>query len=138
MRTIVICVLTAAALLTVWPVMLAAPQQTTVYPGQMTEARVWIQNRAPKEAIPVTIEDASRDLPPLRVRVVNASAPGVDEPVRSRRVSQPWQYRTVVLPPIFPVETGTLNELGALGWETTGVTFVAADGARTLLLKRPY
>jgi len=68
MRTFVISVLAATALVTYRSAMVAAPQQTTAYPGQMTEARVWIQNRPDHgEAIPVRLESASRELSPLRV-----------------------------------------------------------------------
>src|SRR5438067_8368526 len=48
-----ISVLAAAALVTSRSAILAAPDQTTRYPGQMTDARVWIQNHADRgEAVP--------------------------------------------------------------------------------------
>jgi hypothetical protein len=131
----------AAALVGGGAAMLAAPgHQTTLRPGQMTEARVWVQNRAPQEAIPMSIQDAARDLPPLRVRVVNAQAPGVDEPVRVALSRQRWTYRTLVLSPGTQVGGGggPLDALGAEGWEATGVTFGAPDGGVAVLLKRPY
>jgi hypothetical protein len=139
MRPILMTVVAATAVVCGRAAMVAAPGQTQ-RPGEMTKALVWVENREAKEAIPITIQDASRDLAPLRVRVINAqSAPGVDEPVpvRARRVQQPWEYRTVVFPGTFPVAATPLNDLGVQGWETTGISFVAADGATTVLLKRP-
>jgi len=138
MRTLVISVLAATALVTYRSAMLAAPQQTTAYPGQMTEARVWIQNRPDRgEAVPVRLESASRDLSPLRVLVVNTqNAPVFDEPIRARLMPQSWEYQSVGVPANQDL-IRRLNDLGAAGWETTGVAFVAADGARTILLKRP-
>ena len=47
----------------------AAPQ--TAYPGQMTQARVWIQNKGDGEAVPVDLRDVNTAAP-LRVQVVNA------------------------------------------------------------------
>ena len=138
MRTIVISVIAAIALVTCRSAMLAAPQQTTLYPGQMTDARVWIQNRPERgEAIPVMLESASRNLPPLRVHVVNSqNALVFDEPIRARLVPQTWDYQSVVVAASQDVAR-RVNELGIAGWETTGVAFVAADGARTILMKRP-
>jgi hypothetical protein len=136
MRTIVIFVLAAAALFIARSAILAAPQQTTQYPGQMTEARVWIQNRERGDAVGVTLQDAARDLPPLRVHVVNAqSVPVFDEPVRTRHVLQPWEYQVVPVPAAAQA-MATLANLGAQGWEVTG-GFTAANGGAMLLLKRP-
>jgi len=100
MRMLLISVLAATALVTYRSAMLAAPQQTTAYPGQMTEARVWVQNRPDHgEAIPVRLESASRELPPLRVHVVNAqNTPVFDDPIRVRLVPQTWEYQSVVVP----------------------------------------
>src|SRR2546428_1557124 len=138
MRTLVISVLAATALVTYRSAIVAAPQQTTVYPGQMTEARVWIQNRPDRgEAIPVRLESASRELSPLRVHVVNAqNAPVFDEPIRARLLPRTWEYQSVAVPANQDVAR-RLNELGPAAWETTGVAFVAADGVKTILLKRP-
>jgi hypothetical protein len=114
---------------------LAAPQQTTVYPGQMTQARVFIENRGRTEAVPISLQESTLDAP-LRVRVVNLPDPKVsDEAIHARMVAQPWDYRTVL------VKNGqdpvaALTALGAASWEATGVTFAQPDGV-TLLLKRP-
>jgi len=136
MRTIVITVIAAAALLTLRAAILAAPQQTTQYPGQMTDARVWVQNREKGDAIGVTLQDAARDLTALRVRVVNSqNAPGFDEPIRTRLVPQPWDYQIVPVPSA-PNALNALTSLGGEGWEVTG-GFNAANGQAMLLLKRP-
>ena len=141
MRTTVISVIAATALLGYRSAMLAAPEQTP-QPSQATQARVWVQNHGEREAVPVAIESISRDfrMAPLRVRVVNAeTAAGRDEPVRVRLTSTAWLYRTIVLN---PQQAGAgaataLAEPGLSGWEATGIAFVAADGTTTLLLKRP-
>ena len=136
MRHHLTSVLTAAALVAAGSAMIAAPGQT-VRPGEMTQARVWVQNRDPQESIPVSLQEASRDLAPLRVRVVNMQTSSqVDEPVRTRPVPQPWMYRTVVIPAGSPV-LNELNQLGADGWETSGIQFADPDGGTALLLKRP-
>jgi hypothetical protein len=130
----------AAALVCGGSAMLAAPGQGTLRPGQMTEARVWVQNRAPHEAVPISIQDAAKELPPLRVRVVNGPTPQAsDEPVHVKFARQRWSYRTVVLTPGTQVGGGgPLDALGAEGWEATGVTFGAPDGGVAVLMKRPY
>ena len=140
MRTTVISVIGATALLGYRSAMLAAPEQTP-QPSQATQARVWVQNHGEREAVPVVIESISRDfnMAPLRVRVVNAETGGRDEPVRVRLTSTAWLYRTIVLN---PQQAGAgaataLAEPGLNGWEATGIAFVAADGTTTLLLKRP-
>jgi hypothetical protein len=136
MRTIVITMVAVGALIAFRSAMLAAPQQTTQYPGQMTAAHVWVQNRDKADAVGVTIQDASRDLPALRVRVVNSqNTPGFDEPVRTRATPVPWDYQIVPVPAAANA-LNALTGLGSQGWEVTG-GFTAANGAAMLLLKRP-
>lgn len=136
MRTIVISVIAVTALVTFRSAMLAAPeQQTTPYPGQMTEARVWIQNRAKGEAVAVTLQDAASDLAPLSVRLVNPPNMTNVEPLRVRAVQQPWEYQVVPVPAAANA-MATLTNLGNQGWEVTG-GFTAANGGAMLLLKRP-
>ena len=129
MRSNPISVAVACAIFVVSSRMIASPGQTqpmgtpqpgTQQPGQMTQARVWIENRTREEAVPITIQGSALDTP-LRVRVMNAQSPsGVDEPV-------------VVKP---EVNLGTaLTDAGAAGWETTGVWLTGASGT-TILLKR--
>ena len=136
MRTILITVLAAAALFIARSAILAAPPQVTQYPGQMTEARVWIQNRDRGDAVGVTLQDSASDLRPLRVHVVNAqSVPVFDGPLPTRMALQPWEYRVVPVPAA-PAAMATLTDLGNQGWEVTG-GFNAANGGAMLLLKRP-
>lgn len=135
MRTIVMSVIAVTALVTYRSAMLAAPEQNTQYPGQMTDARVWIQNRAKSEAVAVTIQDAASDLAPLSVRLVNPPNLATAEPLRVREVAKPWEYQVVPVPAAANA-MATLTNLGAQGWEVTG-GFNAASGAAMLLLKRP-
>jgi hypothetical protein len=132
MRVKPISVAAACAIFVVSSAMLASPQQTTQTPGQMTQARVWIENRSPDEAVPVTIQGATLDAP-LRVRVMNS---GADAPLDVRAVQQPrvWQYQTVIVKPDENLATA-LSAPGAAGWETTGIAFSNAAGT-TILLKR--
>lgn len=130
MRILVIGILIAGA-----SPMIGAPGQTTPYPGQMTPARVWIQNRADAEAVPVSLRDASRDLAPLRVQVMNGEPQHPSNPVLVRLAARTWEYKTIA------VGTGVdqaaaLNKEGVAGWETAGIMWSTAD-RMALLLKRP-
>jgi hypothetical protein len=113
----------------------AQPTQTTQQPGQMTEARVTVQNHGRGQAVPISLQEIAVDTP-LRVRVVNGQlSPGADEPVNVRVVRPPaWQYQTVEVPADVNLATA-LTAAGAAGWETTGITSTRA-GAMTVLLKR--
>jgi len=135
MRTIVISVIAAAALVTYRSEIVAAPEQTTQYPGQMTEARVWIQNRPDRgEAIPITLESTARDLPPLRVQVVNGESIR-SNPVLVRLSPRTWEYKTIyVADNLDPAPM--LTKEGAAGWETAGVTWRQTN-LTGWLLKRP-
>lgn len=135
MRTIVITVIAATVFVAFRSAMLAAPQQTAQYPGQMTDARVWIQNRARGEAVAVSIQDAASDLAPLSVRLVNPPNIAAAEPLRVRAAQQPWEYQIVGVPAAAGA-MATLTNLGNQGWEVTG-GFTAANGGAMLLLKRP-
>jgi hypothetical protein len=120
------CVATASALV--------AGQQTTLTPGQMTEARVKIENRGPGEAVPVDLRDVNvRE--PLRVHVINGDAAHPAVPpvvVRAARVT--WEYATTtVAAGQDPVSV--LNTRGDQGWELMGVT-LPATGGMTFILKR--
>ena len=114
---------------------LAAPEQTA-QPGQMTQARVWIQNRGRGEAVPISLQEATLDTP-LRVRIVNAQPqPTTDEAVHARLVQQSWDYHAITLKEGQDPVAALIGP-GAAGWETTGIAFVKPDGV-TLLLKRPH
>jgi hypothetical protein len=135
MRIELIVRVAAGVLIVAGTCVLAAPGQT-VQPGQMSQARVFIQNHGRSEAVPISIQDATLDAP-LRVRVVNMQdAKVTDEAIHARLVQQSWDYHTVL------VKNGqdpavALIGPGAAGWEATGIAFVKPDGV-TLLLKRPH
>src|SRR5206468_12306052 len=101
-------------------------------PGEMTEARVWIQNRS-HEPVPVDVRDMHLDAP-LKVQVMNGQ-PFVSEPVLVRMPRPTWEYDMVAIPADVP-PAAALNPRGAAGWETTGITWTKGDGSTTLLLKR--
>ena len=136
MRTVAMSVL-AATLVAVGTTMRAAPDQTT-RPGDMTDAKVWIQNRSRTEAIPVNLRVADLEIP-LRVLVSNADsnphAVKVAGPVRAQAQRQEWEYETVAIVPDSSLQA--LKSLGVAGWETTGIAWPSAQGTTTLLLKRP-
>jgi hypothetical protein len=107
----------------------------TLQPGQMTQARVWVQNKGKAEAVPVDLREVNLDVP-LNVHVVNG-LPGtpVTAPVLTRQTRQTWEYETIVIP-AGANAAALLNREGNGGWETTGIAFADADGT-ALLLKRP-
>src|SRR3982751_3186516 len=112
---------------------LAAPQQTTLRPGDMTEPRVIVQNRGAREAIPVDLRDVNTESP-LRVQVVNGGVAPYSAPLPVHVIRPAWEYKSV------DVSTredpaAALRADGEAGWETTGVMFVNGTEAR-LLLKR--
>ena len=61
MKSKLACGLSLCGLMTAGGAMLAAPGQTTQRPGEMTEARVWVQNRAKDAAVAVTVQDVAPD-----------------------------------------------------------------------------
>jgi hypothetical protein len=112
----------------------AAPQ-TTMTPGQMTQAHVWIQNRGNDEAVPVDLRDINAK-EPLRVEVINADVRHPTTQAIPVRVVRPaWDYTTITVTADQDVAR-VLNARGAEGWETTGITLAAPQGS-TFVLKRP-
>jgi hypothetical protein len=113
---------------------LAAPGQTA-QPGQMTQAKVWIQNRGRSETIPVDVREINLD-GPLRVQIVNGepSYPSTN-PVPVRDIRRVWDYESITVTAAEDV-AAKLTARGASGWETTGIWSVNAEGTSTLLLKR--
>jgi hypothetical protein len=61
-----------------------------------------------------------------------------DEPLHVRVVSdaRSWQYESVSIQAGEDI-AAVLSTRGSAGWETTGITVPAANGAMTVLLKRP-
>jgi hypothetical protein len=136
MRVETIARVSAFALVVAGTSILAAPQQTTRTPGQMTEAHVWVQNHGRSEAVPVELRDVNLDQP-LKVQIINGDpAFAATGPLPVREVRRLWDYESITVKPTEDV-TARLNARGAVGWETTGIWSVNAEGATTLLLKRP-
>jgi hypothetical protein len=137
MQTIAMSLL-AAALVAAGTTMRAAPDQAA-RPGEMTDARFWVQNRTRADAIAVNLRAADIETP-LRVFVSNAEtnphAVKVSGAVRTQPSRQEWEYDTVLIVPDSGVQA--LKSLGAAGWETTGVSWPSKSGQGiTVLLKRP-
>src|SRR5438552_94897 len=75
-------------------VMVAAPEQTLT-PGQMTQAKVWVQNRGANEAVPIDLRESNL-ASPLHVEIMNGG-PGRSNPVPVRAIPESWQYRSVLV-----------------------------------------
>ena len=100
--------------------------QATKTPGEMTQARVWVENRGTNEAIPVSVERFG-STPSVRLSSVDASVV-----LPSRAVRQPWEYRIVAY------DAGALVGAGNEGWEAVGMVQTNTDGPGvSVLLKRP-
>jgi hypothetical protein len=112
----------------------AAPAQDR--PGFPTQARVWIENRDPAEAVPVTVIRTPNETP-WHVQIVGVPTVALSSAsvLPTTRVRQSWEYRSVL------VNTGAdplpaLVGLGQDGWEATGTQLPAQNGTM-ILLKRP-
>ena len=135
MRVETIARVSALALVIAGTSILAAPEQTTRQPGQMTEAHVWVQNRGRSEAVPVELRDVNLD-GPLKVQIINGEpAYPATSPLPVREVRHVWDYESITVKPTDDM-AARLNARGAAGWETTGIWSVASDGTTTVLLKR--
>lgn len=100
-----------------------AAAQSTRTPGEMTQARVWVENKAPFETIPVSVEKFG-STPSVHLSSVDASVV-----LPSRAARQTWEYRVITL------DAGALVAAGNEGWEAVGV--LSFSGAPSVLLKRP-
>jgi len=109
-------------------------QDSTLLPGQPTQARVWIQNQGEEEAVPVRIETTAQ---PLRVDLATiptvSIAPGTA--LLTRAAGQPWEYRAVRIAAGQNPENA-LNAAGAEGWEATGNAITDQSGT-VVIMKRP-
>ena len=117
-------------------VLAAAAQDRTRTPGEMTQAKVWIQNRGSAEAVPVSIRHTATE-PPLPVQVTGTPTVLVSPSsvVQARAARSRWEYREVsVLAGQNVVDV--LNGAGAEGWEAVGVPLGTADRT-VVLMKRP-
>jgi hypothetical protein len=117
---------------------LVAAQQPArpIQPGEMTQARVWVENRGANQAIPIDLS-AAHIAVPLNVHVTNGE-PGaaMTSPLAVRGTRQIWEYEMVKVTAGGEDAAAILNAQGTAGWETTGIAFVSSD-TTTLLLKRP-
>jgi len=104
---------------------LLARGQATTRPGEPTLARVWVENRAPADALPVIVQSVAT---PVTTHLDTTST------VQTVAGRQVWQYRSW---PLGKEAAGeTLNQLGMDGWEAVGVVQSGPAGA-TVLFKRP-
>ena len=135
MRAHTIVRASAFALVVAGTSILAAPPQTTLRPGDMTQGRVWIENRGRNEAIPIDLRDVNLDAP-LKIQVMNGDplAPRLN-PVLVNEVRKTWEYAMLTIGPHDDM-VALLNARGVAGWETTGISF-ASPADTKLLLKRP-
>jgi hypothetical protein len=134
MRMTAITAACAAAIFVAAAATIAALQ--TAQPGQMTQARVWVQNRGGSEALPVDLRESNLDKP-LRVHVMNGEfgSGDVAMPLQVRTARQNWEYETLAIPAGKDVAP-LLNARGAAGWEAVGTVSVT-EATTTILLKRP-
>ena len=107
-------------------VALAAPGQK--YPGESTQAHVWVENRGRTQAIPVVLKEVGQAAP-IAVQMTGTPT------VQARLIKQTWEYRTI---PIASDDDAAaiLTRAGADGWEAIGAQVPTPSGT-ALLLKRP-
>ena len=118
-------------------VMLAAPGgQGQDRPGQIGQAKVWIENRGHAEAVPVILQEVMTPTP-IGVQVIGTPTVAIAPAslVQARLARQQWEYRTLTL------QSGqdpaaALSGPGADGWEATSIPLPAASGS-VIVLKRP-
>ena len=130
MRTILPSLLLASALLT----RASAPAQT--YPGQPTQAKVWVQNRGASEAVPIGLEQIADDVT-MNVKITGTPSVAIASPavLDTRYARQTWEYQRITLQPDSD-PTSELTRLGREGWETT-LQWATPRGSLTIILKRP-
>ena len=104
---------------------LAARGQSTQRPGEPTLARVWVENRAAGDAVPVIVESIAT---PVTTHLDSTST------VQTVAARQVWQYRSVPLPAA--AQGDALNGIGMDGWEAVGV-LQSNPSSSTILFKRP-
>jgi hypothetical protein len=135
MRMTTVARAVAGVLIVAGTSILAAPEPEQQQPGQMTQARVWVQNRGRAETIPVDVREINLDAP-MKVQVINGDPNFArTNPVQVTEIRKGWEYETITLQSPDDV-VKVLTPKGVIGWETTGIAFVNPGGT-TLLLKRP-
>jgi hypothetical protein len=118
---VLLYVLTGALVLGALSTLVVALGQGQDRPGQISQARVWIENRTKEDAIAVSIQDVASGNP-MRVQI--AGTPSValapSSLVETRAGRQQWDYRTLNVPSGQDPSL-TLQSAGADSWETTAV-----------------
>ncbi len=118
-------------------VMLAAPGgQGQDRPGQIGQARVFVENRGRSDAVPVVLQDVMTPTP-IGVQVIGTPTVTIAPAsvVQARLARQQWEYRTVDLEREQD-PAAALSRAGAEGWETTGIQLLNRAGA-PVVMKRP-
>ena len=135
-------VVSCVALVLAGSAMIAAPAQK--YPGQPTDARVWIENRTKPDAIAISVQDVAPDavmpvrvaaIPPVQIAgsVANANPVQIAGSIERRR--QRWDYQTLLVRPGQDI-AAELNRAGADNWEVTGSHTQDSSGIM-FVMKRP-
>ena len=134
MRTAFVTAALAAAAITGAGAILAAPAQDR--PGQISQARVFVENHGRGEAVPVIVHEVATP-GPIAVQVTGTPAVSIVPAtvVQTRAVRQQWEYRTLDVARE-PDAAAALSKAGADGWETTGLQLSDRAGA-PIVLKRP-
>ena len=98
MRTALALAALGGVALTAGGAMVAAPGQTD-RPGQISQAKVWVENRGRHEAVPVAIHDVMTSTP-IGVQVIGTPTVTIapSNVVQARLVRQQWEYRTITNP----------------------------------------
>ena len=118
-RRLAAAVLGGAVAIVAAGVLLAASRgQGQDRPGQIGQAKVWIENHGRGEAVPIVVEE------------VAASAS-----INVRASRQVWEYRTLDLEKE-PDPVAALSRAGADGWEAIGIQLLNRAGA-PVVMKRP-
>jgi hypothetical protein len=115
------------------PAVSAPGQQATVRPGDIPRPDVFIINHGNSEAIPVDLRESNLGQP-LGVHVTNGDRDS--SPLRVSVARSTWEYRTAVVKPNDQLAR-TMSDLGAEGWETTGLAWPGGEAGTMVLLKRP-
>jgi len=130
-----------AAMVLAGSAIIAAPQK---YPGQPTDARVWIENRTKPDAIAISLQDAAPDAvlhvrvaaaPPLQLAGSAPNTPTVQVAGGFELRRQRWEYQTLLVHPGQDI-AAELNRAGADNWEVTGSHTQDAKGIM-FVMKRP-
>ena len=106
-------------------------------PGDVTQSRVWIENRLASDAIPVAVQNTGA---PARVLVTGLPTVTIESAntLPTRLVRQSWEYRTIAVP-AGQDAASLLVAAGNDGWEAVGAlgAIQSSQASASLLLKRP-